>query len=233
MDFLQIILMSVFSIVALFFVTKILGNRQMSQMSMFDYINGITIGSIAAEAATNLDKNPVFPFIAIAIYCLAGVLLPLISTKRMNTRHFIEGKPWILFKNEKFYFGNLSKQRMDVSEILAECRSQGYFDIQDIEMIMLEHNGKLSILPKSDKRNTIPSDFNICPSQEVMAQIVVYEGMILDENLKHTGNNDEWLRQQLKQQKTDIKDVFIGMCDGNNQLNIYKKKENSNSSVQS
>ena len=233
MDFFQIILTSVFSIVALFIVTKVLGNRQMSQMSMFDYINGITIGSIAAEAATNLDKNPLFPFISIAVYGIAGVLLPLISNKRMSTRHFIEGKPWIIFKNEKFYFGNLSKQRMDVSEVLAECRSQGYFDIQDIDMIMLEHNGKMSILPKSDKRNTIPSDFNICPAKDVMAQVVVYEGMILDENLRHTGNNDEWVKHQLEHQRTDIKDVFIGMCDGNNNLNVYRKKEDKNTELKS
>ena len=88
---------------------------------------------------------------------------------------------------------------------------------------MLEHNGKISVLPKSEKRNTIPSDFNIKPEKDCMAQVVIYEGIVLNENLKHTGNNDVWLNNQLADQKTDLKDVFIGMCDGNNKLNIYRE----------
>lgn len=224
MDFVKIILSSFFSIIVLFFLTKIIGNRQMSQLSMFDYVNGITIGSIAAEAATNLEKNPLYPFIAMLIYAFTSVLLSYISTKKINTREFIEGKTWMIFKNGKFYIENLKKQRLDVSEILAECRTQGYFNLQDIEMIMLEHNGKMSILPKSDQRNTTPADFNMMPQPDVMPQIVIYEGMAVSENLKRTGNNEEWLEKQLKEQKLHIKDVFIGMCDGNNKLNIYKEK---------
>lgn len=223
MDYFKIILSSVFSIAFLFFITKIIGNRQMSQFSMFDYINGITVGSIAAEAATNLDKNPLFPFIAMAVYATAGIVLPYISNKNLKVRYFLEGRPCVLFDHEKFYTENMKRQRIDVDEILSECRYQGYFDIKDIDTILLEHNGKISVLPKSEKRNTIPSDFNIKPEKDCMAQVVIYEGIVLNENLKHTGNNDVWLNNQLADQKTDLKDVFIGMCDGNNKLNIYRE----------
>ena len=226
MDLLQVVLSSIFSVIALFLLTKLIGNRQMSQLSMFDYINGITIGSIAAEMATSLEKNLFYPLTAMIIYSLSAVGVDLISNKKMKSRRFLEGHPWIIFKNGKFYIDNLNKQKIDVNEVIAECRTQGYFDINNIELIMLEHNGKLSILPKADQRYSIPQDFNIMPEQEMPAQIVVYEGKIISDNLKHTGNNEEWIKKQLEQQHISLKDVFIGMCDYQNQLNVYRINTN-------
>ncbi len=222
MDLLQVVLSSFFSIIVLFLLTKLIGNRQMSQLSMFDYINGITIGSIAAEMATSLEKNPFYPLTAMVIYSLSAIVVDLISNKKMKTRRFLEGHPMIIFKNGKFYIDNLKKQKIDVNEIIAECRTQGYFDINNIELIMLEHSGRLSVLPKSDQRYSIPQDFNIVPPQEFPPQIVVYEGRIINDNLRNTGNNEEWIKKQLERQHISLKDVFIGMCDYKNQLNVYK-----------
>ena len=222
MDYINVLLTSVFSAVALFLITKLIGNRQVSQLSMFDYVNGITIGSIAAEMATSLEHNVFLPLIALVVYGLFTIAMSKISTKSLKLRGFIEGKPIILLDKGKLYKNHFKKQRVDLNEFLAECRTQGYFDIADIQTAVLEHNGKLSILPKADKRPLIPEDMNLSPSQDFIVANVIIDGQIIENNLRTTGNNHTWLKQQLSElghSKTE--DIFLATCTTDNVLTLY------------
>ena len=105
---------------------------------------------------------------------------------------------------------------------MVGCRNKNFFNISDIQTAILEPNGKLSIIPKSDKRPTIPSDFNINPQQEQITTNIISDGKILIDNLKSTGNNDVWLKNKLKEQHIDnISDIFLATCDSNNNLSVY------------
>lgn len=225
MEIIKIILLSLFSVIELFILTKIMGNHQMSQLSMFDYINGITIGSIAAEMATSLETNFWYPFTAMIIYSLASVLIALICQKSSKARKILEGKPRILMDNNKLIKNNFSRSKVDISEFLTECRNQGFFNINDIQTAILEPNGKLSILPVSDKRPVNPYDMNMKPQQEKLPVNVIMDGHIMYDDLKHTGNNDIWLKNQLENQNVKLSEVFLAFCDENNQLNIFKKND--------
>ena len=128
MEILYVIALSLGSIVAIFILTKLMGYRQMSQMSMFDYINGITIGSIAAEMATSLEENFVQPLVAMIVYAMSALMLSWIGSKSIRARRVIEGKPLVLMDHGKLYRENLKKAKIDVTEFLVQCRVNGYFD---------------------------------------------------------------------------------------------------------
>ena len=222
MELLKIVILSVTSIIILFILTKIIGSREMSQLSMFDYINSITIGSIAAEMATALETDFMQPLIAMVTYAGIIIIIEFITSKSLKLRRFINGNALILMDNGKLYKKNFKRAKLDISEFLVECRNKNFFNISDIQTAILEPNGKLSIIPKSDKRPTIPSDFNINPQQEQITTNIISDGKILIDNLKSTGNNDVWLKNKLKEQHIDnISDIFLATCDSNNNLSVY------------
>lgn len=232
MDIIYIILLSLFSVVVLFILTKIMGNKQLSQMTTFDYVTGITIGSIAAEMATELEDFHK-PLTAMISYGLVAILLSVITSKSLKARRLIDGKSIILYDNEKFFKENFKKSKMNMGEFLMECRISGYSNIADIQTVVLEPNGKLSVLPKADARPVTNRDINIFPEQEKMPVTIILDGTILEENLNHTGNNDVWLKKQLKNQNIkNIKDVFYASCDGKNNLSVYTtRKQNSKNDI--
>ena len=178
-----IIALSIGSIIAIFILTKLMGYRQMSQMSMFDYINGITIGSIAAEMSTSLESNFVQPLTAMIVYALSAILLSWIGSKFIKARRVIEGTPLVLMNHGEIYRENLKKAKMDVTEFLVQCRVSGYFDVSKLETAILEGNGKISFLPKVTDRPATPEDLNLSPQQDHMVANVILDGKIMEQNL--------------------------------------------------
>lgn len=221
MELLNVFLSSIGSLIALFFLAKLMGNKQMSELNMFDYITGITIGSIAAEMATSLENDFLKPLLAMVIYALISILLSYISTHTIKLRRLINGRAIFLYDKGKIYKKNLHVAKLDVNEMLAQCRIMGYFSLEDIETIILESNGKLSVLPKAQKRPCTPADLAISVSKDRPETVVVLEGEILVNNLRYTGNDKNWLSKQLQNQNVSLKDVFIASCNSDNMLNVY------------
>ncbi|MDF2838841.1 MAG: hypothetical protein K0S60_544, partial [Evtepia sp.] len=155
MDFFTLCLTALLSFVALFIIAKLLGHKQISQMDSFDYITGITIGSIAAEMATELEA-PWKPFTAMVIYGIITVLLSIIAMKYPRSRKYLNGTPTIILDSGKLSRENMKKAKLDLSEFMMMCRQQGYFDLSNIQTAVFESNGKLSILPISKNRPTTP-----------------------------------------------------------------------------
>ena len=222
MEIIKVILTSLLSAVALFIIAKIMGHKQMSQLDFFDYISGITIGSIAAELATELEK-PWKPFIAMIIYGMVAVFLSILMSKRPKIRKFINGTPTIIMNDGKIYRENMKKAKMDLSEFMVMCRQEGYFNLNDIQTAVFEYNGRLTILPVSTKRPINPLDMNIIPEPEFISTEVIMDGRILEENLRRLGLDRNWLKNELSVQGvSNEKQVILAVCDNNNQLTIFK-----------
>ena len=222
---LYIIALSLGSILAIFILTKLMGYRQMSQMSMFDYIIGITIGSIAAEMATSLEEDFIQPLTAMIVYAVAALTLAFITSKSIKARRVIEGEPLVLLSHGELYRCNLKKAKMDVTEFLAQCRVNGYFDVSKLECAILEGNGKISFLPKVEDRPLTPSDMQITPAQDYMVANVILDGKVMEENLTHMGKDEKWLHGQItalgaKQEE----DVLLATCDRSDKVTVYLKK---------
>ena len=151
MDILKVILTSILSAVSLFIIAKVMGHKQMSQLDFFDYITGITIGSIAAELATELD-SPLNPLIAMVVYGIITVILTTITNKLPKARKFINGTPTIIMNNGKIYKENMKKAKLDLTEFMVLLRQEGYFNLDDVETAIFEYNGRLTVLPVTAKR---------------------------------------------------------------------------------
>ncbi len=222
MEILKIAATSLLSIVSLFLISKVLGHKQISQLDFFDYITGIVIGSIAAELATELE-TPMKPLTAMLIYGTVSVTLSLINNKFPKTRKFINGTPTIIMDNGKIYRENMKKAKLDLSEFMVLCRQAGYFNLSDIQTAVFEHNGKLTILPVSEKRPVNPTDMDLKPKPEYISTEIIMDGRILHENLKRKGLDTTWLQKQLKKQGfRNAKEIFLGVCDNTNNLTLYK-----------
>ena len=223
-EILYIIALSIGSFLAILILTKLMGYREMSQLSMFDYINSITIGSIAAEMATSLEENFMEPLVALIVYSLATIFFALLTSKSIKMRRCIEGRPLILMSNGELYRDNLKKAKIDIGEFLTQCRVNGYFDVSKLETVVLEGNGKMSFLLKVSDRPVTPSDMGLSPEQDYLVANVILDGVILEKNLHHTGNDEKWLRNQIKRQGADrIEDILLATCDSNNQITVFMK----------
>lgn len=222
MDLLLLCLTTLLSFVALFIIAKAVGHKQISQLDFFDYITGITVGSIAAELATELEE-PWKPLVAMVIYGVITVLLGIVSRKLPKTRKYLNGTPTIVLDAGKLYRKNIKKSKLDLSEFMLMCRQQGYFDLSTIQTAVFECNGKLSILPVSKNRPVTSEDLNLNPKPEYISAEIIMDGRILEDNLKRMGFDLNWLQKQLDLNGFhSAKEIFLAVCDRNQKLTIYK-----------
>ena len=223
MEFLVLCFICLLSFLSLFIIAKLMGHKQISQLDFFDYITGITIGSIAAEFATNLEE-PWKPLVAMSIYGTITILLSVVARKFPRVRKYLNGTSCIILDNGKLDQKSMKKAKLDLNEFLMMCREQGYFDLNNIQTAIFESNGKLSILPSSTRRPTTPEDFQLKPQQETLFAEIIMDGQIIEKNLTHMGLDLNWLSIQLKQHGIrSAKDVFLAVCDKNQNVTFYKK----------
>ena len=222
MEILKIIALSFGSMIILFILTKIMGQREMSQLSIFDYMIAITIGSIAAEMATSLESNFLQPMVAMIIYATINLTISFINTKFVKLRPILSGRTLILYDNGTLFKENFKKAKIDLNEFLVQCRTNGYFNLSDIKTALLEENGKISFLPYSDKRPANPSDFNIKPNDEDIVTNLILDGKVMENNLKELGFGRKWLIKMLKNQGIiKINNIFLATYDSDGNLSVY------------
>ena len=222
MLYLRTLLYSAISLVVLFLFTKLIGKRQLSNMSLFDYINGMVIGSIAAEMAIGIDENIWVGVIAMTFYGGSVYFLDIIDRKSIRARRFFSGTPTVLFKNGKFLKENFKKAQVSISEFQEMCRVAGYYDISRIASAQLEPSGKLSVLVKSEEEPLTLQSFRERAECVTVAPIsVIYDGVVLDENLAAAGKNGEWLKKQLSNMHVKLPDIFLATVDGSGKLTVY------------
>lgn len=217
----QTVLTALGSIAALFLLTKLMGAKQVSQMTMFDYVEGITIGSVAAELATELEE-PLRPLVALVIYGAAAVAVSVLTNKSVKARTVVTGKPLVLLENGVIYRENLKKARLDLSEFLTYCRIGGWFDLNQLHAAVLEHNGVVSFLPKEDARPATPADLDLSPRQSQRQTPFVMDGKLMEDNIRSAGKEVPWVRRKLlRQGYRDEGEVLLALWDGGEKLTVF------------
>ena len=217
----KILLAAVVSYAALFICAKVVGRKQISQLDFMDYITGITIGSIAAELATDLE-NMWKPLVAMAVYTLATWAMARLSLSLSRSRKYLNGSPAIVMDNGKLYRENMRQAKLELSDFMVMCRQQGFFNLADIQTAVYEYNGSLTILPVSARRPLTPEDMKLSPQQETILSEVIMDGRVLGENLRRMGLDEKWLARQLRSQGIDgPESVFLALCDREKHLSCY------------
>jgi len=188
-DTLDIVLRSTVSVIILFILAKIMGKKQISQLTFFDYITGISIGSVAASLADE-SVSYFHGIVSLVIFAAFPIIVSFITIKSIKARRFLEDTPAILVQNGKIVEKNLKKSHYQINDLLEVLRVKGAFNVQDIEFAILEPNGEISVLKKSQKQPVTPSDINISTQYQGLQANLIIDGKIMRNNLKHV-NLDE------------------------------------------
>lgn len=223
MEILNIIILSVVSFVVLFILSKLMGFRAIAELSFFDYVVGITIGSVAAEMCTNLDIEWWKGFTAMVVYTLLDVAFIFLSQKSLKARKFISGVPIILIDNGKIIKHNLKKARIELNDLLTFARLAGYFNISDIQFAIMETSGKISFMPIPQERPLCPTDFNFTPEAQSLQVNVIMDGKIVENNLAAAGITKKELVRRMHQKNKEVKDIFLATIDSKKVLTIFDK----------
>ena len=211
------------SFICLFLVTKLLGKKQVSQLSLFDYVIGISIGNFVAEIIINFDNNLIYGLVAIAEFGLIAYLISIITMKSIVLRRFFMGTPTVLIEKGNILESGLKKVHFDINDLLEECRTNGYFDLKEIEYAVMECNGQLSIMPKSSYKPVTIKDLNLKESIQGLCANVIIDGNIMEQNLENMKKDVAWLEQQLKVKGYNLSDILLATLDINEKLTIYER----------
>lgn len=214
---------SFLSLAALFLVTKMLGKKQVSQLSLFDYVIGISIGNFAAEMTINLESQTMNGILAVFIFGIVAYVVSFLTMKSIFLRRFFMSTPTILIEKGQILKEGLKKVKYDMNDLLQQCRINGYFDVSDIEYAIMEPNGNISILPKENKRPVNLEDLNIAKNQSGLCANVIIDGKIMEENLKNINKSKKWLLKQIK--TDDLSKILLVTVDNNEKVKIYYNNE--------
>jgi len=225
MELLDVTYRSLISLVTLFLITKLLGKKQVSQLSLFDYVIGISIGNFAAEATINLESNWLNGVLAVVIFGVVAYLVSILTMKSIIARKFFMGEPTIVIQDGKILKQSLKKIKFDINDLLEECRNNGVFDVEQINYALMEANGKLSILLKPEYQNVTIKDMNLKQEKNGLVANVIIDKKIMKDSLKSIKKDEKWLLKQLKVQGTPLKKVLLGTVDINEKLTLYKESD--------
>lgn len=225
-EILEVSYRAIISLVTLFLITKILGKKQVSQLSLFDYVIGISIGNFAAEVTINLEAEWINGVVAVLIFGLVAYFVSIITMKSIVARRFFMGSPTTVIQNGKIIKESLKRVKLDINDLLEECRNNNVFDLNQINYALMEANGKLSILLKPEYLPLTPKDMKLNPEKNGLVANVIIDKKIMQENLKQMNKDDKWLLKELKTKKVKLEDILLCTMDINDKLTIYKQKEN-------
>ena len=209
----QVVLTSLLSLVVMFIFTRVGGKRQITQMSPFDYLNAVTVGSIGAELATNLEQW-YRPLSALLVYIAATRFVHYTACKSNAMRSFWSGRSLILMDGGTILKANLQRCAIDLNEFLGQARVAGYFDPNEIETAILETNGQISFLPKSRVRPLTPEDMQLHPAAASAWYDLIIDGQLMQDNLRAAGRDERWLDARLHAEGIGQRsEVFYAACD--------------------
>lgn len=208
-----------------------MGKKQLSQLTFFDYVVGITIGSIAASMSVDKNIQISNGVISLAIWGIFPILLGILGMKSRKFSQLTDGRPSIIVKNGEVLEDSMKKNKIVIDELMMLLREKGVFKVDDIEIAILETNGELSVMKKTDLEPITPRLLGMKVTLEQAPSLLIVDGHILNKNLSILGYSKKWLMKEIeKQGAQSLKDVFLAQVDskGNLFVDFYKDKKIKN-----
>ncbi|MFB5761490.1 DUF421 domain-containing protein [Paenibacillus medicaginis] len=219
-DWLVVAMRTLLAIVVLFIMTKLLGKRQVSQLSLFEYITGITVGSLAAYIPLEVDGTWYLGVTSLSVWVLVSLGIEFMQMKSKKFRDVMDGIARVVIKDGKILEDNLKKERMTADELLELLRSKNVFRTADVEFAIMEPSGQLNVLVTKENLPLTPKNLGIKVAPEQEPQTVIMDGEMLDEPLATIGFNRGWLAAELEKQGVAVENVFLGQVDSYGQLYV-------------
>lgn len=210
------LLKTVLSFGTLWVLARLLGKKQIGHLTLFDYMTGITLGAIAASLI--IEQEYLVPLTAMVAWTGLALLMHFLDMKGRTLHRILDDKPSILIRNGRVDERELGKNQLNIEELMSLLRQAGHFHPEEVEFALLEPDGKLSVLPKSQYRPVRPRDLGLQTSYEGMLIQVMQEGRPVPHGLKQAGLKDEWLQAELARQNTLPEEVFAAWLDTRGKL---------------
>ncbi|SJZ94875.1 YetF domain-containing protein [Selenihalanaerobacter shriftii] len=224
---LVVIVRGLIALLTLLIFTRILGKQQISQLTYFDYILGITIGSTASTLTTDTTIRAWPHWVGLVVWVLAVMTLQVITLKSRKASKYVDGEPTIVIMNGKIMEDTMRKMRYRITDLLEQLRNKGVFNLSQVEFAILETNGKLSVLKKSQYQSVTPKDMNISTNYKGLSIELIYDGIILEQNLEQVNLDKTWLTSQLNQLGiNDISSVILASLDTQGKLYVDTSNDN-------
>ena len=226
MNFSEILLRVVATILVMLIMARLNGPKQIAQMSFYDYVTGISVGSIAATISINTDLSLTSGLFAIILFFAGNLLLNKITQINLIANAVLTGKPIALIEKGSIKISGLQQSKMTVSELLSNLRTSGYFNINDVYTANLEPTGKLSVQPKGFARPARNDDLQLKAANPIQVLSVIMDGVILQSNLKLMNIDEKWLVRELRKQNIDeaeLDQIILAVVDENHKLTVYNQ----------
>ena len=213
------------SLAVLFLVTKMIGKKQVSELSLFDYVIGISIGNFAAEMTINLESQEINGIVAVLIFGIVAYIVSYITMKSIYLRRFFIGVPTIIIDKGKINYKNIKKFKMDINDLLEQARINGYFDLSEIEYGIMEANGIMSFKLKDIYDTPTNKDLNINTKNIGICANIIIDGKYMNNNISNMNKNLEWVENKIKDIGYNINNILLATLNEKDEINIYLKEE--------
>jgi len=225
-QWLEITLRTLMAVVVLFVLTRLLGKRQVSQLSVFEYITGITIGSLAAYISLDTDASWLLGIVSLTVWVAVSLGIEFLQIKSKRARDLIDGKATVLIERGKILEKNLAKERVTSDELLEMLRKNSIFDVSQVEFAILDTSGELNAMLKKEHQPLTPSDVGITAKPEKPPMAVIMDGKIMADSLRKVGLNESWLNAKLDRLGTSAERIYMAQVDSQNKLYLDPYEDN-------
>ena len=216
---------AIISLAVLFLVTKMIGKKQVSELSLFDYVIGISIGNFAAEMTINLESQEINGIVAVLIFGIVAYIVSYITMKSIYLIRFFIGVPTIIIDKGKINYKNMKKFKMDINDLLEQARINGYFDLSEIEYGIMEANGIMSFKLKDIYDTPTNKDLNINTKNIGICANIIIDGKYMKNNISNMNKNIEWVENKIKDMGYNINNILLATLNEKDEINIYLKEE--------
>ncbi len=222
----QVISHSLIVFVLLIILTRLIGKKFLAQMTFFDFVTGIIIGTIGGAYVTTETKG-YYVLLSPIILTLLVVLTGYLTLKSTPARKLIEGEPLVMIQNGNIFEENMRKIRYNMDDLMMQLREKGVFDLTEVESAILEPHGKLSVLKKSQHLPLTPKDLNIATNYKGVSSEIIIDGNIVEQNLKQNNLSHEWLYNELSAKNIkNIREIFLATLSTGGNLYVDLRSDN-------
>lgn len=213
-------------------VVRLMGKREIGQLSPFDFVVAIIIAELAAipMESTNIPLwKGVLPLVTLGIL---EVVLSYAALHSPFLRRVLDGEAQVVIRNGHVIKEELRRARYNLNDLLAQLREKGIVNVCDVEFGILETSGKLSVIPKSQKRPVTPEDLGLSTGYEGLPTVLIMDGQMMKDNLRLIGLDEEWLKERLAEAGLHPREIFLATLGTDGRLFINKDSTCKNEQTQ-
>ncbi len=224
----EIVIRAIVMFIVLFLIVKLLGKKQIKNLTLYDYVLSITLGSIAADSIISLDTPIYDGIIALVVFAIIGYVTSLLSYHSHTVEEIMDGEPLILFENNNFNYQNLEKAKLSVTKVLEGCRLKGCFDVNDLDSAILEPSGDISILLKGSSQpltsNDLKNNIQKNSKKQTLTHLIIVDGNINEDELKKAKKSKAWVTKYLKSNNVSLNNVALLSLDKNDNVTLLNRQ---------